>query len=72
MSNSPKRIHLETLMGKDPETNKAFARICALLMATKAKDLECDIVFGDRQYHFDVSEVTKLANQGVLPKKEDV
>lgn len=28
-----------------------------LFIATNAKDLECDIQVGDKQFHFDVSEV---------------
>lgn len=60
MSDSPKRIHLEELVAKDKATADAFARICAILMAGDAKDLECDIQFGDRQYHFDVSEVSRV------------
>lgn len=60
MGDSPKRKHIEQLAKNSPEVGRAFAMICAILMASNAKDLECDIQFGDKQYHFDVSEVAKL------------
>lgn len=63
MSKTPKRFHLESLAEKDQKTSAAFARICAILMATKSKDLECDIQFGNKQYHFDVSEVATLEGE---------
>lgn len=60
MSNSPKRTHLEDIITKDPKSAAAFVRICAILMATGSKDMECDIQYGNKQYHFDVSEVATL------------
>lgn len=52
-----KRLHLEDQIMKSELMSKAFATICALLHTTDSKDLECDIQFGDKQYHFDVSVV---------------
>lgn len=60
---SEPRVHLEgSKLANHPTVKNAFATIAAILIATNAKDLECDIQGGDKQFHFDVLEV---ADNGV-------
>jgi hypothetical protein len=62
---SQKRYHASDKVVNHPMTQTAFRTIAALLMATNAKDLECDFAMYDKdgngkQYHFEVTEVADM------------
>lgn len=61
----PKRYHPSATLLNHPPVQAAFKTIGAILMATKAKDLECDFMMTDdqgrgKQYHIEVTEVAEL------------
>jgi hypothetical protein len=59
MSEPKRRSLVGTKIAEHPLILKSFATIGALLIATKATDLQADIDIGGRIFHFDVKEVKK-------------
>lgn len=58
MNNSPKRLHLEDSRVAN-YIRQHFVAIAALLIATNAKDLECDVEVDGRQFHIEACEVAR-------------
>lgn len=65
---SQKRYHPPARIAEHPMVKQAFQVLGAMLIATKAKDLEADFVMSDEsgisthQFHIEVTEVNNKSN----------
>jgi len=54
-----KRTHIEEKIDKIPVVKDSMIVLCAFLIATKSKDLECDMTVDGKQFHIEISEVNQ-------------
>lgn len=52
-----RRYHLEDKIDKIPQVKQGLVAACVLLIATKSKDLECDIEIEGKQFHIEISQI---------------